>query len=317
MSVEVFQIQDPVHGSVAKIAPQLGFNLFSFQPSVQGKTWEVLWQDPEFTTGNTRPSRSGIPLLFPFPGRLRGNQLTLDGKTFAFDVTDPLGNAIHGFVYTRPWRVVHLADSSITGEFQASVDDPSVLDRWPCDFCIRATYEISGGTLSGRYEISNPGNTILPWGFGTHPYFRLALGSPAGEKSVVAFPVTERWELSNMLPTGRRLPVAAAESYAAGVEVQNLQFDDVFTGLKTENGIFEGSVTDNAQQRRTRIRFSSAPFRECVVFIPPHREAICIEPYSCVSNAYELREQGIETGLQSLQPGQKMETVVEIIAEQI
>ena len=66
-----------------------------------------------------------------------------------------------------------------------------------------------------------------------------------------------------------------------------------------------------SSRRKTTIRFGS-PFRECVVFTPPHREAICLEPYSCVANAYELRDRGIDTGLQELLPGNQAELWMEV-----
>ena len=54
------------------------------------------------------------------------------------------------------------------------------------------------------------------------------------------------------------------------------------------------------------------PFRECVVFIPPHREAICLEPYTAVPNAFELTERGIDAGLAELSTGESTEVQVEI-----
>jgi aldose 1-epimerase len=170
--------------------------------------------------------------------------------------------------------------------------------------------------LLGTYEIHNPGASILPWGLGTHPYFRVSLGSAPSENAVVSFPVQERWELHDMLPTGARSRVPEAVRFAQGVPFAGLQLDDVFTGLTKVNGDFVGTVYDPETRRRTSIRFGE-PFGECVVFIPPHREAICIEPYSCVSNAYELRERGIATGLQELAPEGTYSTSVEIMAEQL
>jgi aldose 1-epimerase len=49
-------------------------------------------------------------------------------------------------------------------------------------------------------------------------------------------------------------------------------------------------------------------FRACVVFNPPHRQAICIEPYSCIPNAYALAERGIDAGLRVLAPGESVAT---------
>jgi aldose 1-epimerase len=316
MTTASFAIHAPGGQATARVAPELGFNLYSFVASAGGEAWEVLWHDPAFLSGTTRPSRSGIPLLFPFPGRLSGKQLTLEGRTYTFDVTDPLGNAIHGFVYTRPWRVVHHSEHAITGEFHASLDDPNLLQQWPSDFRLRATYELAATTLTCRYEVFNPGPHVLPWGLGTHPYFRVTWDSIVQPHTIIKCPVTERWDLNNMLPTGQRLPVPEAAELAAGTPFTNQQYDDVFTGLTTDNDQFTASLVEQHSRRCTTISFGK-PFRECVVFVPPHREAICIEPYSCVPDAYRLRAAGIATGLIELKPGDSYTSTVTISASHL
>lgn len=313
MPVEAITIQDSATGATASIAPQLGFNCFSFRPVIAQRSIEVLWHDPQFREGTTRPSRSGIPILFPFAGRIRGARYKYRDREYQLEAADGQGNAIHGFVYTRPWRVVAHTSSSITGEFQASIDDPSILERWPSDFRIRATYEVRGSRLLSTYDIHNPGTSPLPWSFGTHPYFRLshAGGSPAD--AIVQFDVTRRWELADLIPTGALQGVQDAGELSRGVRIGNREFDDVFTGLKIQNGIWAGHVTDGASAITTTIRFG-APFQDCVVFIPPHREAICLEPYTSAPNAFELIERGLQPGMQELPPAQSTSLNVEIEA---
>ena len=53
-------------------------------------------------------------------------------------------------------------------------------------------------------------------------------------------------------------------------------------------------------------------FRECVVYTPPHREAICIEPYTCVAGAFSLAEPGIDAGIRIVPPGGSFHARVEI-----
>lgn len=44
-------------------------------------------------------------------------------------------------------------------------------------------------------------------------------------------------------------------------------------------------------------------FRDLVIFTPPHRQAVCLEPYTCVTDAINLHGRGVETGLMILPPG--------------
>jgi aldose 1-epimerase len=44
-------------------------------------------------------------------------------------------------------------------------------------------------------------------------------------------------------------------------------------------------------------------FRELVVFTPPHGRSVCLEPYTCVTDAANLADQGLDTGWRELPPG--------------
>ena len=102
----VVSITDPSTGASARILVSLGFNCFSWRPVLQDGSREMLWAHQDFASGNERPSGSGIPLLFPFPGRIGKARFIFGGREYFLEPGDRFGNAIHGFVYNRPWRVV-------------------------------------------------------------------------------------------------------------------------------------------------------------------------------------------------------------------
>jgi aldose 1-epimerase len=58
--------------------------------------------------------------------------------------------------------------------------------------------------------------------------------------------------------------------------------------------------------------YVSPDFRELVVFTPPHRQAIALEPYTCATDAINLQTQGIDAGLLVLRPGEEWKGVVEM-----
>ena len=178
-----------------------------------------MWAAPDFTSGRERPSGSGIPILFPFPGRVRGTQLQWRGKRYSLREGDGLGNAIHGFVHERPWRVIEQSETRVEGQFQASKDDPSLLDRWPADFRITLVYELHGWTLRASILVENPDDQPLPCGLGTHPYFRVPLGGARADDCVVKLPITREWELVDMMTTGKQRPWESAEAFQAGMSL--------------------------------------------------------------------------------------------------
>lgn len=312
MTSDTITIRDEATGSSAEILVSQGFNCWRFTAMRSGRPVEVLYAPDGFAQGNERPSRGGIPILFPFPGRIPGTAFRWEGKDYPLEAGDAFGNAIHGFVMWRPWRVLERSGSRVVGQFHAWQDDPELKSHWPADFRVTATYSISRNTLRTEYLIENPGETTLPCGFGVHPYFRVPLGGPAADDCVVTLPVSSRWELIEMLPTGKQLPLPDANAYQSGRRFGDLTLDDVFSGLVRDPGStnYKASIADPTSGAVLTISFDDA-FRECVVFTPPHRQAICVEPYTCVPGAFDLEARGVDAGLRKLPPGTSFRAAVE------
>jgi aldose 1-epimerase len=273
----------------------------------------MLWAEPDFEKGDKRPSGSGIPLLFPFPGRIGGARYRFDGKDYSLQPADAFGNAIHGFVYTRPWRVAERSGKRVVGEFQASVDDPTILAHWPADFRIRVSYEVRGRELVSDIRYENTGTGQLPCGFGTHAYFRLPLSERGNAaETIVTAPVSAYWKLEQMIPTSAKQAVPADQPLAAGLRLGEHKFDTCFTGIQEDkDGLVRTRLHDPASGRVLTQTFDPA-FTQCVIYTPPHREAICLEPYTCVPDAIRLAAEGHKTGLQILQHGEIRQTTVRI-----
>ena len=306
------QLRDEESGSTASILPSLGFNCHQFRPMVAGEAVEVLWSAPDFGAPGSRPSRSGIPILLPFAGRLRGQSYTFNGRTYHV-TSAPLnnGNAIHGFVLNRPWRVVEQTTARAVGEFQASVDEPALLEEWPADFRITVAYELTGQSLRAKFLVTNPDDTPLPFALGAHPYFRLPLGGADAADCRITVPATEYWELADGIPTNRRIPVTGSRNLTKGRTFRETELDDVLTGLQIEEGQVQTTIDDPGSGRRL-IQTFDASFPHCVVFTPPHREAIAIEPYTCIPNPFNGEAAGVQTGLQVLGSGESFAATVQI-----
>jgi aldose 1-epimerase len=317
MSLQTISLHDDQAGTSAKILVDYGFNCYSFQAAPAGTPIEVLWSAPDFESGQKGPSHSGIPLLFPFPGRVQGTGFTFEGRQYQLTglPDDGRGNAIHGFVLNRPWRVTEQTKTRAVGEFQASVDDASLLKMWPADFRISCSYELAGNTLKSVITVTNPDKKPLPFGLGTHPYFRVPLG-PGGVAAdcKVTVLVTDYWPLENMLPGGQRQSAEGSRGLKAGLPFSETKLDDVFTGVQFNGGRALATIVDAKAGRKLTVSFD-AGFPNCVVYNPPHREAICLEPYSCVPDPFSLEDRGISTGLRVLKPGESFAYHVDICLE--
>lgn len=315
--MSVITITDHLSGSTARIAPDLGFNCFEFHAVVDDQRLDVLDAMPDFEKGHQKASGSGIPILFPFPNRIRAGRFTWEGRDYLLPGTDKWGNAIHGLCLDRPWRVVRQSDDFVTGQFQLSVDAPDRRSLWPSDFVIEVDYELVRSRLRARFRISNPGNQKLPWGLGTHPYFKVPLGRDSRvDDCVIEVPARKIWELVDCLPTGRTIPVNEDNSLLEGASLNSLKLDDVYTDLAVDGPQFECLVVD--ERAGLQVTLTCPPiFREIVAFTPPNRAAVCLEPYTCPTDAINLQAKGLDTGWRVLGPGQEFHTWFDLSAGRV
>jgi aldose 1-epimerase len=315
---DAITLTDSSSGSFARVAPHLGFNCFEFQSHVLERIIDVLDSSPRFPAGTEKPSHHGIPVLFPFPNRIRAGRFTWSGREYRLTpeqvAFDPNGNAIHGFCLDRPWRVTDHGESFVTGEFRLSRDAPERRPLWPADFLIEIRYEVRAASLRAEVRIANPDDQPLPWGFGTHPYFKVPLGPESQpNRCLIQVPATEAWELNACLPTGQRQTVPSDKDLREGQYFGSVKLDDVLTGLEPVGDIVECAVVDEQEGLQVAQRFP-AVFREVVVYTPPERNAVCLEPYTCLTDAVNLESQGIDAGWRVLDPGEEFRTWIEIEA---
>jgi aldose 1-epimerase len=319
--MDVLTLTDSRTASTVRILPELGFNCFEFKTSVAGRPVDVIDAAPDFASGKERPSGHGIPLLFPFPNRIRAGRYSWKGQEFEIPLSnaphDGAGNAIHGFCLDRPWRVTSRGADFVVGVFELGKDAPDRLPYWPADFRIEVRYQVRGSNLRADIKLVNPSAVPLPWGFGTHPYFKLPLGAKSRpSRCLVLAPAAEEWELVNCLPTGKRLPVSEAKDLRDGAYFDVLKLDDVLTGLPTGPSMVECGVMDEEAGLQIVQRWGHA-FREIVVYTPPNRDAVCLEPYTCTTDAINLEARGIDAGWRVLEPRAEFRTWIEITAGEV
>jgi aldose 1-epimerase len=323
-------------GAIAEVWPALGFNCFRWSAVRGGQTLDLLYSDPAMFN-NGRPTRGGIPVLFPFPNRIRAGRFSWAGKDYQLPLNDSTQkNAIHGFACRKPWRVAGSgadAESAwVKGVFRCSLDAPECLALWPADHEIALTLRLGRGTLRVEAEVRNPSTVPLPFGLGYHPYFRLPFaGSGNASECTVEVPASAYWALADSLPTGETIPVDAKRDLNKPRPFGELDLDDVLTGLPARapqravverklatlaalddgDGLIERAAIVGANGGPMRL-FCSPAFREMVVFTPPHRQAFCVEPYTCTTDAINLRDCAVDAGWLVLQPGATWSAMVEL-----
>lgn len=315
---EFYVLESSQGATRAEIWPALGFNCCGWRAELGGQACSLLYAAPNIYE-DTRPTRSGIPILFPFPNRIRDGRFDWHGQTYPLTKNDSnLKNAIHGFACRSRWRIIDQGageqEAWLTGEFWASQDNPEALRVWPADHRIRLTYRLSRLRLRLEAVVDNPGNAPLPFGLGFHPYFCIPLvGNDSSSECVVDVDADRFWELSESLPTGKLLPVDAGRDLTKPRPYSELQLDDVLAARKSASDQLRkiGSVAQRAVGVQLQV-WADPAFHTIVVFTPAHRQAFCIEPYTCTTDAINLQARGVDAGMLVLAPGESWRGTVEL-----
>ena len=297
----------------AEVWPAWGFNCLRWQVRRPGGDWgDLLYHAPDWPT-NPVPTRSGHPILFPFPGRLRDGRFTANGKTYQLPLTDSSKkHAIHGFTPRNRWHVADMGggpDAAVAvGRFNVWEDFPEAVDHWPSHPELHITYRLTADRLRVEARVDNRGNEPLPFGLGYHPYFRLpGVSDPDVSRYVLKANVSKVWEVDgDNLPTGVAAEVPATLDFRRPKPVGATQLDNVLTGVTSTpeaDGLRELAVLSHPDSPG-RLRILADPaFRELVLFTPAHRQAVAIEPYTCSADAANLAARGVDSGWRTVPPG--------------
>ena len=308
--------------SRAEVWPFLGFNCLRWQVRNPDGPWgDALYAAPDWEA-NPVPTRSGHPVLFPFPNRLRDGRFTFEGRTYQLPLNESTGrHAIHGFTPRNPWRVaaveVGTNAAAITGQFRLSEDLPAARDLWPADCSLTLTYRLTPTALRVEAVVENPDAGPLPFGLGYHPYFCVPTApGAAADDMVLHAPAGVLWEADAGIPTGRTLPVPSEFNFSAPRRVAEGTLDTLLGELPAVRGAAPGllatvAALGHATAAGVLTVHMDPSFRELLLFVPPHRKAVAVEPYTCASDAPNLAARGIDSGWRVLPPGGRWTAAVE------
>ena len=85
-------------------ATSLGNNCYSFGILVNDEWIGLIDPPPDLETLKDEPTKYGVPILFPFPNRIRGGKFTFEGKEYTFDKAPGTPNSIHGLLLNQPYH---------------------------------------------------------------------------------------------------------------------------------------------------------------------------------------------------------------------
>lgn len=139
------------------IAPQRGALVTSWQ--VGGR--ELLYMDDSTLHDMTKNVRGGVPVLFPFPGKLLSDTFAYKGRV-GTDLPQ------HGFARLMPWRVLQSSGDALA---LGLTSDATTLTRFPWSFLAQLSFQVRERSLQLSFSVENTDTEPLPFALGYHPYF--------------------------------------------------------------------------------------------------------------------------------------------------
>ena len=233
-------------------------------------------------------------ILFPFPNRLADGKFKWQGKQYQFPINNAAtGNAIHGFVRDLPFEVEYCFLAKDGASIRCFYDYDGSREYYPFPFSLEIEFTISNdGRFRMETEVTNMGDTAMPFGFGWHPYFRLA--EAAGAHSLKLPPCEKVVINDNMIPTGAR---STYSDFSSQKSVGDTVLDACFHNSKTTGS---PALTLAANGRKLTVKAPANKFPFFQVFTPPHRESIALEPMTCNVDAFNNKQ-----GLITLEPDKR------------
>lgn len=311
----VYILRERTTGTLAEIVPGIGAQCFRFAWTHAGETVEIFRAPDRLETLREAPVQYGLPVLFPFPNRIAQGRFTFAERTVQLPITEPeRGHAIHGLVLDRPWQVANFGADEESAFVVCSFNwrEHPELHVFPFPFQVEYTIRLTPVGLQTRFRATNTGDSLMPLGFGLHPWFTVPL-RPGGDPKAcrIKAPVSYMRELEDLLPTGRLVTPEKKRDLRQGIHLGELLFDHAYTGIDGAE-YWDAIYTDPQAGLKIIVR-SRLNLQDLVVYTPPDHSAVCLEPYSCATNAFNLEAEGISAGMQTLAPGETWETAVDIL----
>lgn len=220
--------------------------------------------------------------LFPWGNRVRDGKYSFEGTDYQLPINEvPLNNAIHGFVAFADFEVVEEKVTENTSSLTLRYDYKGNHFGFPFPFVLEITNILSaecGFTLV--YSIKNTGNTSMPIVLGWHPYFKIE--GETVKDWTVEFPA-----IKQSIPDKQMISVdTKIVDFSGAVALATQNLDAVFAVEKKERvtTILHSIPKDlsiNVWQEALEKQFNFT-----VVYIPPSRDCVAIEPMTGNTNAY-------------------------------
>jgi galactose mutarotase-like enzyme len=266
--------------ATAKILPQRGGLLTSLRLCCDGEASELLWMTPDLIETESGWPGGGMPIMFPFAGRVFA-----EGQPFRYDLKGKTYNMpLHGFAYALPWE---LSRQSASEAVLRLVSNAGTETLYPFAFNVTAHYRLEAARLNLTLGVENlsPDGAEMPVALGLHPYFRMPFAG--GDKARCRLATTARTKIavSNAGGAGKATPLLDATLVAPDgrLPLTTPLLGNLILG---DHQRPDASLVDEAADRAIRVGWDHPALVPYVVLWTREGESFhCLEPWMGLPDA--------------------------------
>lgn len=277
---DLLRLLDGDAKSACSIVPSRGAIVFDWRVGDRA----LLYLDEATLADASKNVRGGVPLLFPSPGKLVGDAWSCGERRGALKQ--------HGFARDVSWSI---AGTSTDGAAKATLVTESTdatRARFPWEFDLSMAYTLSGARLRLDFRVANHSNDAMPFGFGIHPYFRVA------DKASARIDTNATRAFDNV--TKKDVPFSGFDLTLPEVD------EHLYDHGSSESALHLGAA-DGGGAVRVRC---SPELSHWVVWTVAGKDYVCLEPWTSPGNALNTGD-----GILELAPKSARELWIEMSLE--
>ncbi|WP_205508495.1 aldose 1-epimerase [Longitalea arenae] len=285
--LSLVRLQDNATNTIITILPEHGALLHGFEIPVNGEQLNIIdnYATRERLERELAISYKGSKLS-PFVCRLRNGKYSFDGEDFEFPGKFSDGNAIHGLLYNRPFKITNdFADdmqANVTLRYHFRREDPGYPYEYMCE--VRYTL-LPQQVLQIETTILNMDMLSIPLADGWHPYFQLG-GDVTGYELQLSADTMVAFD-KDLIPTGKLIP---DNSFYEGALIGDRLIDNCFVVKPIEQR--PCAVLLNPANNAFVALYTNNSYPYLQVYTPADRKSIAIENLSgapdCFNNGMGL-----------------------------
>lgn len=246
---------------------------------------EYIWQADEQHWGRH------APLLFPFVGKLKGDQFTFEDNTYQ--------QTKHGFARNLSFTATEATEHTV--KFVLTHNEET-LAVYPFQFTLEVTYRLNQNQLQVSYRVSNEDNKTMYFSIGGHP----AINCPIVPNTnfhdyYIEFQRTEtlaRYFIEEGLQTGESKEIVT-ERKSLNLSYGYFEQDAIiFKDMHSE----QVSLSHPILGKVVTLNFSGFPYLG--IWTKPNAPFICLEPWlGLADHQNSTGDLRVKEGIQQLEAG--------------